>query len=199
MFKPLINFVLQHIMQQNSWAASHLQAYHGNTLCFDFSVAQANLTILESGDLCMAADTAIADATVYLPPSLALRLIRKDPIAMSLIKIDGNAGLAMEVSKILSAVRWDYEGDLSNIVGDVAAYTLVNLGKYKINGLKGTSLQLAEMLVEFWQEEKPIMAKKTAVDQFNQSVDTLRQDTDRLKKRLEKLKTKLTASQQENA
>jgi ubiquinone biosynthesis accessory factor UbiJ len=187
MFKPLINFVLQHIMQQNSWAAPHLQAHHGNTICFDFSVAQAKLTILESGELCMAADTASADATVYLPPSLALRLIRKDALAMSMIKIDGDAGLATEVSKILSTVRWDYEGDLSQIVGDVAAYSLVKLGKYKANALKGNGLQLAEMLVEYWQEEQPLMAKKTAVEQFNQSVDTLRQDADRLEKRINKL------------
>ena len=125
MFKPLMNFVLQHLMQQNSWTAPLLQPYANHTLCIDFKVAQANLTILDNGQLAVAADSASADATLHLPPSLVMRLLRQDPQAHSLIKIDGDAALGTEVGKILAQVRWDVEGDLSALVGDVAAYQLV--------------------------------------------------------------------------
>lgn len=187
MFKPLIQFVLQHLMQQNSWTAPLLQPYAHKNLRIDFKVAQVMLTILNSGELAIAADSATADATIHLPPSLAMRLLRQDPLAYSLIKIEGDATLGMEVGKILSAIRWDVEDDLSKIVGDIAAYQVVQLGQEKLQRWQGQAKNLGEMLVEYWQEERPIIAKKIHIEQFNRSVDRLREDTDRLEQRVEKL------------
>jgi len=187
MFKPLIQFVLQHLMQQNSWTAPLLQPYAHKNLRLDFKVAQATLTILNNGELAVAGDAAQADATIHLPPSLAMRLLRQDPLAHSLIKIEGDAALGIAVGKILSAVRWDIEDDLSKVVGDIAAYQLVHIGQEKLQRWQSQAKNLGEMLVEYWQEEQPIIAKKTRVEQFNQSVDQLREDTDRLQQRVDKL------------
>jgi ubiquinone biosynthesis accessory factor UbiJ len=195
MFKPLIQFVLQHLMQQNSWTAPLLQPYANQTLCMDFKVAQVNLTILQNGELAIAADSVIADATIHLPPSLAMRLLRKDPLASSLIKIDGDTALGIEVGKILSAVRWDIEDDLSKVVGDIAAYQVVQLGHEKLKRVQANAKNLGEMLVEYWQEERPLIAKKTSIEQFNQAVDQLREDTDRLQLRVEKLMAAATKSE----
>lgn len=195
MFKPLIQFVLQHLMQQNSWTAPLLQPYAHQNILLDFKVAQVMLTILTHGDLAIAADSATADATIHLPPSLAMRLLRKDPLAHSLIKIDGDATLGLEVGKILSAIRWDVEDDLSKVVGDIAAYQVVQLGQEKLNRWQGQAKNLGEMLVEYWQEERPIMAKKPHIEQFNRSVDTLREDADRLQQRVEKLLANTTSQE----
>lgn len=186
MFKPLIQFVLQHLMQQNSWTAPLLQPYANQTICMDFKVAQVTLTILQNGELAVAADSASPDATIHLPPSLVMRLLRKDPLASSLIKIEGDVGLGIEVGKIFSAIRWDVEDDLSRIVGDVAAYQMVQMGQEKFRQLQAAK-NLGEMLVEYWQEEQPLMAKKSSIESFNQSVDRLREDTDRLQSRVDKL------------
>ncbi|MEZ0288835.1 MAG: SCP2 domain-containing protein [Methylophilus sp.] len=187
MFKPLIQFVLQHLMQQNDWTAPLLQPYANQTLGFDFKVTQVNLTILPNGELAVAADSATSDATIHLPPSLIMRLMRKDPLAASLIKIDGDVALGIEVGKILSAVRWDVEGDLSKVVGDIAAYQVVELGQEKFKQLQANARNLGEMLVEYWQEEQPLIAKKTSIEHFNQSVDRLREDADRLQSRVDNL------------
>lgn len=187
MFKPLIQFVLQHLMQQNSWTAPLLQPYAHKNLRLDFKVAQVMLIILNNGDLAIAADSASADATIHLPPSLAMRLLRQDPLAHSLIKIEGDATLGMEVGKILSAIRWDVEDDLSKIIGDIAAYQVVQLGQEKWQRWQNQAKNLGEMLVEYWQEERPIIAKKTHIEQFNRAVDQLREDADRLQQRVEKL------------
>jgi ubiquinone biosynthesis accessory factor UbiJ len=195
MFKPLIQFVLQHLMQQNDWTAPRLQAYANQTLGFDFKVAQVNLTILPNGELAVAADSATADACIHLPPSLIMRLLRKDPLAASLIKIDGDAALGIEVGKILSAVRWDVEGDLSKVVGDIAAYQVVELGQEKFKQLQANAKNVGEMLVEYWQEEQPLIAKKSSIEHFNQSVDRLREDADRLQSRVAKLLAAATPSE----
>ena len=188
MFNPLIQFVLQHLMQQNSWTAPLLQPYAHKTLRLDFKVAQATLTILNSGELAVAGDTAEADATIHLPPSLAMRLLRQDPLAQSLIKIEGDAALGIEVGKILSAVRWDVEEDLSKVVGDIAAYQIVQIGQQKWQRWQSQATTLGEMLAEYWQEEQPILAKKTHIEQFNRAVDQLREDADRLQQRVDRLR-----------
>ncbi len=187
MFKPLIQFVLQHLMQQNSWTAPLLQPHAHKQVLLDFKVAQTMLTILNDGTLAVAGDAAQADATIHLPPSLAMRLLRKDPLAHSLIKIDGDTTLGMEVGKILAAVRWDIEDDLRKVVGDIAAYQVVQMSQEKLHRWQSQAKNLSEMLVEYWQEEQPILAKKTRIEQFNRSVDQLREDTDRLQQRVDKL------------
>ncbi len=196
MFKPLIQFVLQHLMQQNSWTAPLLQPYAHKTLRLDFKVAQATLTILNSGELAVAGDTAEADATIHLPPSLAMRLLRQDPLAQSLIKIEGDAALGIEVGKILSAVRWDVEEDLSKVVGDIAAYQIVQIGQQKWQRWQSQATTLGEMLAEYWQEEQPMLAKKTHIEQFNRAVDQLREDADRLQQRVDRLRQATQAESQ---
>lgn len=199
MFKPLITHVLQHVIQQNQWAKSHLQAYAGKVIQFDFSVQRANLLILEDGSLWMAGETAMPDATVAIPPSLALRLMAKDDEAKSYIRITGDMALAKSVSQILTTMRWDVEEDLSKVVGDIAAHNITQVSKTAINAVKNQGENAAEMLAEFWQEEKNILAKKRHVEQFNQAVDTLREDVDRFEKRVAAVEKRMQANAESKA
>jgi ubiquinone biosynthesis accessory factor UbiJ len=199
MFKPLVTHVLQHITSQNNWAKPHLAPFAGRTIAFDFSVIKANLLILEDGSLCAAGETSTIDATVHIPPSLAMRLLAKDDAAKSYIKIDGDVHLATEVSKVLQLMRWDVEEDLSKVVGDIAAFKIGEVSKATFQEAKKQTINAAEMLSEYWQEEKNILAKKRHIEQFINDVDKLRNDVNRFDKRLEKIinsiaeKTKVTS------
>ncbi|MBX9676791.1 MAG: SCP2 sterol-binding domain-containing protein [Methylotenera sp.] len=186
MLKPLITRFLQHITQQNSWSRSYLTPFSGRILQFNFSLLKANLIILEDGSLSLAAETAKADAIIHVPPSLAMRLIAQDESAKMQIKIDGDTHLATEFSKVLQQMRWDYEEDLSHLVGDIAANKLVTGGKKIAQETKKQSINLAEMLSEYWQEEKPTIAKKWQVEKFVQEVDSLKSDMARFEKKLKK-------------
>jgi ubiquinone biosynthesis accessory factor UbiJ len=187
MFRPLITHLLQHITHQNNWARPYLSGFSGQIIQFNFVITKTNLLILEDGGLCIAGETAAPNAIVTIPPSLGLRLLSKDEAAKSYIKVDGDIHLATEVSKVLQHMRWDAEEDLSKLVGDVAAYKITKVGKDTLSTLKQQGQNAAEMLTEYWQEEKNILAKKRHVTQFNQAVDALREDADRLEKRIEKL------------
>ncbi|HEY0561947.1 MAG TPA: SCP2 sterol-binding domain-containing protein [Methylophilus sp.] len=193
MFKPLITRFLQHLTNQNNWARPHLLSFAGKVIQFNFSVANTSVLILEDGSLSAAGDTAVADATVHIPPSLAMRLLAKDETAKSYIKIDGDTHLAAEVSKVLQLMRWDIEEDLSRVVGDIGAYKIGEITQKTLAEIKQQGANAVDMVSEYWQEEKNILAKKRHVEQFNQDVDTLRNDVERLKKRLEK--THATLSQ----
>ncbi|PPD56946.1 MAG: hypothetical protein CTY10_01695 [Methylotenera sp.] len=186
MLKPLIIRFLQHITQQNSWSRPYLTPFSGRILQFDFSLLKAHLIILEDGSLSLAGESAKADAIIHIPPSLAMRLMAQDESAKMQIKIDGDTHLATEFSKVLQQMRWDYEEDLSHLIGDIAANKLVTGGKKIAQETKKQSINLAEMLSEYWQEEKPTIAKKWQVEKFVQEVDSLKSDMARFEKKLKK-------------
>ena len=190
MFKPLVNRLLQHLIAQNNWSKTLLHPFAGKSIQINIPPINSSLIILENGSLAMAGETAIADTTITIPPSLLLRLIAKDESAKQSIHITGDSHLATEIAKVFAHMKWDYEDDLSHIIGDVAALKVGQLGRKTIQSVKESGVNVAEMLSEYWQEELPLIAKKRHLEQFNQDVDTLRADTERLEKRLAKL-TKL--------
>lgn len=194
MIAPLVTRFLQHITQQNNWARPHLTPFSGQVIAFDFSLMRAHLTILEDGSLAVAPDKAEANATVYIPPSLGMRLATGDAQAKSLIKVDGDTHLATEVSKVLQQMRWDIEEDISHVVGDIAAFKLGEVSKSMFAQAKKQTTDVADMVAEYWQEEKNVLAKKTHVTQFNDAVDTLRHDVERFEKRIEKLTQSIASS-----
>lgn len=198
MFKAISTRVLQHLIAQNSWANEILQPFAGKSVQFNIALVNATLVILENGSLAIAGDANVADAKVTISPGLLLRLLAKDDTARMQIDIEGDTHLAAELAKVLTNMRWDYEEDLSKVVGDVPAYKVGQFTRQAGKTIKDTGVNLASMLSEYWQEENPLIAKKRHVEQFNAEVDTLRADVERLEKRLSKLTEQLTTSNKTN-
>lgn len=190
MLKVLSTHIIQHLLAQNAWSAPMLQPFAGQSVQLDFVLFRTALVILENGSLAIAGETNVPDATITMPPSLLARLLAKDEAARMQIRIDGDTHLATAVGKVLSHIRWDYEDDLSRVTGDVSAGQIGEFTRQTVSTVKDTISNLAAMLAEYWQEEKPMLAKKRHVEQFITDVDTLRADVERLEKRLDKLARK---------
>lgn len=187
MFKQLSTHVIQHLIAQNAWAAPMLQPFASQSVLLDFVVLKTSLVVLENGSLAAAGVTNLPDATITIPPGLLLRLMAKDESAKLQIKVDGDTQLATAIAKVLSQIRWDYEDDFSKLVGDIPASKISAFARDTARTAKDSAINLANMLSEYWQEEKPMLAKKRHVEQFNAEVDNLRADVARMEKRLEKL------------
>ena len=187
MLKPIATRILQHIINQNNWSREHLIPFAGKVLQFDFVLIKPSLIILEDGSLSFAGETVGADAVIHLPPSLTLRLLANDDAAKMQIKIDGDTHLATQVSKVLQKLRWDIEDDMSHLVGDIAASKISKSSRKVLQTVKKQSIDITEMVSEYWQEEIKILAKKHQVERFITDVDVLRSDTARFEKRLQKL------------
>jgi ubiquinone biosynthesis protein UbiJ len=183
--------LLQHLIAQNSWACPLLQPHAGKCVAFKLGFFSRSLMILEDGSLAMAGDSHVADASVSLTPSLALRLLSGDEAAKRQVIISGDTQLAAELAKVLSAMRWDFEDDASKLVGDVAAHKIGQTLRGIAATGKETGNNLAAMLSEYWQEEMPLIAKKRQVEAFNSDVDTLRADLARFEKKFAKLQQQL--------
>ena len=194
MLKAISTRILQHLITQNSWANTMLQPFAGKSVQFNISLINTTLVILENGSLAIAGETNTPDAIVTIPPSLLLRLIAKDESAKLKINIEGDTHLAAELAKVLTNMRWDYEDDLSKLIGDVPANKMGEFSRQATKTIKDTTTNLAEMLTEYWQEETPMIAKKRHVEEFNAGVDNLRADVARFEKKLQKLTQKLNSN-----
>ncbi len=191
MFKPIATRFLQHLTSQNQWSKPYLLTFAGKVVQFNFVLFQINVQILEDGSLAIAGDdynqNAAPEASIHLPPSLVLRIMAGDEAAKMEIKIEGDAHFATEFSKVLQNMRWDVEEDLSRITGDITASKIGSTSKKILHTAKQQTINAAEMLSEYWQEEKNILAKKRHIEIFNTDVDALVGDVARFEKRLQKL------------
>lgn len=79
-------------------------------------------------------------------PELTMTLTQHSPVALAQsmmagdkpgVDIQGDVQLAAEVAWLVDNVRWDVEEDLSRIVGDAAAHTLVRVAKFAAQAIKG--------------------------------------------------------------
>jgi ubiquinone biosynthesis accessory factor UbiJ len=187
MLKALSTRLLQHLISQNSWANNLLQPFAGKSIQINISFISTSLVILENGNLVTAGETNVPDTTVTITPSLLLRLLAKDEAANRQINIEGDIHLATELAKVFSNMRWDYEDDLSRLIGDIPAHKIGAFTRGAAKSVKETGRNVTEMLSEYWQEETPLIAKKRHVEQFNAQVDTLSADVARFEKKLAKL------------
>lgn len=187
MFKPTATRIFNHIIQQNNWAKPELQAFGGKSASFNIFPFSTTLTILEDGALAIAGEAPQVDASVTISPSTLVRLLTNDEGAYQQIKVEGDTELATALAKVLRNISWDFEEDLSKVIGDAPAYQVGEFGRKVVAETKSQAINLAEMLAEYLQEERESIAKKRHVEQFIRDVDILREDAERVEKRVQKL------------
>lgn len=187
MLEFTLTHVVQHLVAQNAWVKQELIAHAGKSVCFKVFPFSVTFTILNDGNLAVSSMHTEPEATVTIPPGTGLRMLVNDEVGHQHVQIEGDVALASLMSKVIRNSSWDYEEDLSQLVGDISAHQLASVARGTVTQIKLQSLNLMQMLVEYWQEERPVLAKKSRVAQYMQEVDELRDAVARLEKRLEKM------------
>ncbi len=118
--------LLNHVLQAEPQAVERLLRQKGRVALMESDPFAMKLVVTDAGLLDLAAPDAQADLSLKVldPQPLALlqTLLRGDKPRM---EISGDVMLAAEVNWLVDHVRWDVEEDLSRIVGDVPAHTLM--------------------------------------------------------------------------
>lgn len=121
---------LNHVLMQEPEAMSRLQRLCGRTMLLQWQDFQITLQATPAGLLDLASPAATPDLVVTLIEPSALNiaqgLMQGDKPA---IRIEGDVELATQVSWLSDNVRWDLEEDLSRLLGDTAAHTLVQFAR----------------------------------------------------------------------
>jgi ubiquinone biosynthesis protein UbiJ len=179
---------LNHLLQQQPWAAERLRAFSGQGVEFRCPpFPDLRLRITDAGLLDRAKAEAASALVVKLTPGALPFLLARDEAARKQVEIEGSADLASTVDYLFRHLSWDFEEDLSMLFGDVVAHRLASGGRAFAVWQREAALRLAENLVEYWTEEQPLLARPADVEHFCRDVDTLRDDVARLQKRIEHL------------
>jgi len=179
---------LNHLLQQQPWAAERLRAFAGQGVEFRCPpFPDLRLRIADTGLLDSAQAETASTLVVKLTPGTLPFLFARDETARKQIEIEGSADLASTVDTLFRHLGWDFEEDLSRVFGDIVAHRLAAGGRAIAAWQREAALRLAENLVEYWTEEQPLLARPTEVEHFCRDVDTLRDDVARIEKRIERL------------
>jgi ubiquinone biosynthesis protein UbiJ len=179
---------LNHLLEQQPWAAERLRPFAGQGVEFRCPpFPDLRLRITDSGLVDrVRAETASALVVKLTPGALPFLLVRDETVRKR-VEIEGSADLASAVDYLFGHLSWDFEEDLSRVFGDIVAHRLASGGKAFAAWQRDAALRLAESLAEYWTEEQPLLARPADVQNFCRSVDTLRDEVARIEKRIEHL------------
>lgn len=133
-----IVLLLNHVLAQEKQATERIFRQKGRIVSVKWSYFTMQLIATPAGLLDIAPAGARAD--------LALTVEETSPFALAqaalegkkpTIRIEGDVQLAAEVNWLVDHVRWDAEEDLSRIIGDALAHTLMQGVQQMASVLKG--------------------------------------------------------------
>ena len=128
---------LNHVLMQEKEAQDRLARKKGSVLHIRWGVFALDLLITPAGLLDKATSAAKPDLLIALAVDSPLTLLQsvmagKPPP----VKIEGDVQLAAELGWLAENLRWDFEEDLSRLVGDVPAHVLADAARRAMAGLK---------------------------------------------------------------
>ena len=121
---------LNHVLMQEKEAQDRLARKKGSVLHIRWGLFALDLLVTPAGLL----DKASSDAK----PDLLVAVAAESPIVVLQsvmagkpppVKIEGDVQLAAELGWLAENLRWDFEEDLSRVVGDITAHAVADAAK----------------------------------------------------------------------
>jgi ubiquinone biosynthesis protein UbiJ len=178
---------VNHLLRTAPLARERLARHAGRTVVVHIGPLSPAFTIQTTGEVTPALRDAPKDLDVRISPFLVPRLAAREEAAWDAIEMDGDPELAREVAFIARNLTWDFEEDLSRVVGDIAAHRIAGAARAFDGWARDAALRAGQGAAEYWTEESPLIASRVKVEGFVRDVAELRDAVDRLEKRLESL------------
>jgi ubiquinone biosynthesis protein UbiJ len=176
-----------HVLRSAPLAIERLRAHAGRTVGFECGPFTAALTVQTTGEVTAALPGSAHDLDVRVSPFVLPRLAAGEEAAFREIAMQGDMELAQEVSHLVRNLRWDVEGDLARLVGDLPAHRMVAGLRAFTRGTRDAAWRSAQSAAEYATEEAGLVASRVKVSGFVEAVGGLRDDLERLEKRIASL------------
>ena len=192
---------INHVLAGEPWASAELAKHAGKAVALEMPFGRFAVQINKNGLLEAArhsdgsqnpdgeALSPIRTALVLTISSQALStlLTSSGPIrenAFKSVTIAGDADLAQLLGRLAGQLRWEYEEDLSKLIGDAPAHFAVAQGKKIASAGKAAGRDLLENTVEYLSEEKKILLNQRDFAIHKNQLMELRDSVERLDKRI---------------
>ena len=192
---------INHVLAGEPWASAELAKHAGKAIALEMPFGRFAVQITNSGLLEAvrhADSTEISDGEAVPPirtalvltissQALSALLTSSGPIRENTFKsvtIAGDADLAQLLGRLAGQLRWEYEEDLSKIIGDAPAHFAVAQGKKIASAGKAAGRDLLENAVEYLSEEKKVLLNQRDFAIHKNQLMELRDSVERLDKRI---------------
>jgi ubiquinone biosynthesis protein UbiJ len=175
---------VNHLLQQQPWASERLARHAGMSIEIAAPpLPPARLAILESG-LLAASAAAEADLRLTVNPLALPLFVARRQAALPYLQIAGPEDLAATIRQLAAELQWDFEEDLSRLVGDAPAHRAVEAGRDALLWQRDAGERLARNFSEYWTEERPLLARRMDLEALARDVEALQASTEALTRRL---------------
>lgn len=180
---------LNHVLAQASWARGRLIPFAGRSARIELApLPTLAFTVDGEGYLRpREADSAGADVSITLPKAAPLLALGDPERVFKQAHISGNADFADSLGFVLRNLRWDFEEDLSRLVGDMAAHRIAGLLAGLFAWQRETVTRLGENLGEYLTEEQQTLIRPPEMAAFSDGLRQLQADLVRLEQRVARL------------
>jgi len=192
---------INHVLAGEPWASAELAKHAGKAIALEMPFGRFAVQITSSGllEAVRHADSAEISDGEAVPPirtalvltissqALSTLLTSSGPIrenAFKSVTIAGDADLAQLLGRLAGQLRWEYEEDLSKIIGDAPAHFAVAQGKKIASAGKAAGRDLLENAVEYLSEEKRVLLNQRDFAIHKNQLMELRDSVERLDKRI---------------
>ena len=192
---------INHVLAGEPWASAELAKHAGKAIALEMPFGRFAVQITNSGLLEAvrhADSTEISDGEAVPPirtalvltissQALSTLLTSSGPIrenAFKSVTIAGDADLAQLLGRLAGQLRWEYEEDLSKLIGDAPAHFAVAQGKKIASAGRAAGLDLLENAVEYLSEEKKVLLNQRDFAIHKNQLMELRDSVERLDKRI---------------
>ena len=183
----LIFRALNHLLRAESWATERLRAFAGTHALIQAGPLAIKLVIDEHGLLAPATGNSAPDVTITLPADTPIRFLLDRSSLFSSVRLSGSADVAEGLAFVFRHLRWDVEGDLASIIGDIPARRISVAGAAMVHQVIEGGRRLTENVVEYATEDSATLVPRREMDAFGNSVNALSDDLARLEKRIGRL------------
>jgi ubiquinone biosynthesis accessory factor UbiJ len=180
------SFALNRLLAAQPWARARLAPFAGEVVELRApALPRLRFTILPGGQV----DSGGGE------PALVISFAAGAPFAaargeehlMRAVEVTGNARLAGEVMQLARHLRWDFEEDLSHLLGDVAAHRLAQAGRAFAAWHVDAAGRLAAAFADYVVEEQRLLVRRAEHADLASAVARLRDAVERLEKRVLRL------------
>jgi len=180
---------LNHLLTQETWPRQRLLPFIGQSATIEGGPLRVTITVDQNGLFTVAAPEATPDVTISFASDATFKFLSDPGSAFAAARLTGAANFAEALAFVFRNLRWDYEGDLSSVIGDIPATRLTRFLSAGVDKTRSAIRRLGANLSEYATEDSRLLASSRDITQFCAAVDLLRDDLARFEKRVAKLIT----------
>jgi len=187
--KTLLVRGINYVLRREEWALRELKQHEGKVIRLVLPVSETWIQISAIGEIDLVR-TEIENAHLTLEISNE-SLMRAGESTGSIqervvraVNIAGDAELAQLIAKLARQLRWEYEEDLAEIIGDAPAHFVVSQAKRFHELTQKAILDLQQNMIEYLSEEKKVLVNQRDFQRHKNGLQEIRDGVERLEKRI---------------